>query len=51
MISPQSVAVAAAAVGVVSRETEIFKYTIKISVILLVIVGILNLIFKFREEL
>ena len=51
MISPQSVAVAAAAVGVVGRETEIFKYTIKISVILLVIVGILNLIFKFREEL
>lgn len=44
MISPQSVAVAAAAVGIVGRENEIFKYTIKISVILLVIVGILNLI-------
>ena len=44
MISPQSVAVAAAAVGIVGRENEVFKFTIKYSIILLVIVGILNLI-------
>ena len=44
MISPQSVAVAAAAVGIVGRENEVFKFTIKISVILLIFVGILNLI-------
>ncbi|MFC4388924.1 L-lactate permease [Gracilibacillus marinus] len=44
MISPQSVAVAAAAVGIVGRENEVFKFTIKYSVILLVFVGILNLI-------
>ena len=44
MISPQSVAVASAAVGLVGKENEVFKYTIKISVILLIIVGILNLI-------
>lgn len=44
MISPQSVAVAAAAVGIVGRENEVFKFTIKYSVILLIIVGILNLI-------
>ena len=44
MISPQSVAVAAAAVGIVGRENEIFKFTIKYSVILLIVVGILNLI-------
>ncbi len=44
MISPQSVAVAAAAVGLVGRENEVFKFTIKISVILLIVVGILNLI-------
>ncbi len=44
MISPQSVAVAAAAVGLVGRENEIFKYTIKISVVFLIIVGIINLI-------
>lgn len=44
MISPQSVAVASAAVGLAGKEGKIFKYTIKISVILLIIVGILNLI-------
>lgn len=44
MISPQSVAVAAAAVGLAGRENELFKFTIKISVIFLTIVGILNLI-------
>ncbi|NMD69379.1 lactate permease LctP family transporter [Bacillus sp. DNRA2] len=42
MISPQSIAVAAAAVGLVGRESEVFKYTIKISVIFLVCVGIIN---------
>lgn len=44
MISPQSVAVAAAAVGLVGRENEIFKFTIKYSVVLLIAVGILNLV-------
>ncbi|MFC7679874.1 L-lactate permease [Paenibacillus sp. GCM10028914] len=44
MISPQSVAVAAAAVGLTGRENELFKFTIKISIIFLLIVGIVNLI-------
>lgn len=44
MISPQSVAVAAAAVGLTGRENELFKFTIKISLIFLAVVGILNLI-------
>lgn len=44
MISPQSVAVASAAVGLTGKESELFKYTIKISVIFLTIVGILNLV-------
>ncbi|TDB50585.1 lactate permease LctP family transporter [Bacillus sp. CBEL-1] len=44
MLSPQSIAVAAAAVGLVGRESEIFKYTIKISLIFLAFVGIINLI-------
>ncbi|MCJ8013561.1 lactate permease LctP family transporter [Paenibacillus sp. KQZ6P-2] len=44
MISPQSVAVAAAAVGLTGRENELFKFTIKISVIFLVVVGIINLL-------
>lgn len=46
MISPQSVAVAAAAVGLSGRENELFKFTIKISLIFLIIVGIINLIFN-----
>lgn len=44
MISPQSVAVAAASVGLVGSENQIFKCTIKISIVLLIFVGILNLI-------
>ena len=44
MISPQSVAVAAAAVGLTGKENELFKYTIKFSLVFLVIVGIINLI-------
>ncbi len=44
MISPQSVAVASAAVGIVGKENEVFKFTIKISVIFLIFVGIINLV-------
>lgn len=44
MLSPQSIAVAAAAVGLTGKESEILKYTVKISLIFLLIVGILNLI-------
>jgi len=44
MISPQSIAVAAAAVGLTGKESEILKFTIKISLAFLVIVGIVNLI-------
>lgn len=43
MISPQSIAVAAA-VGLVNKDSEIFKETIKWSIILLIFAGILNLI-------
>ncbi|AME09116.1 MULTISPECIES: L-lactate permease [Gemella] len=38
MISPQSIAVAAAAVGLVGRESELLKFTVKHSFILLIIV-------------
>jgi lactate permease len=41
MISPQSLAVAAASVGLVGREGDIFRYTIKHSLILTVVVGIM----------
>ncbi|MFT8321982.1 MAG: lactate permease LctP family transporter [Bacillus sp. (in: firmicutes)] len=42
MISPQSIAVAAAAVGLAGKESELFKVTIKYSVCLLVIVGLVS---------
>jgi len=38
LISPQSIAVACAAVGLVGRETDIFRRTLKYSLILLCIV-------------
>ena len=45
MISPQSIAVAAAATSLVGRESELFKYTVKHSIILLcaiILIGVLQ---------
>ena len=44
MISPQSIAVATAAVGLTGRENEVFRFTIKISLIFLIVVGVANFI-------
>lgn len=41
-ISPQSVAVACAAVGIVGKESEVFKYTLKISIALIILVSIIS---------
>jgi lactate permease len=43
MISPQSIAVAAAAGGLVGRESELFRFTVKHSFILLGIISLLVL--------
>lgn len=40
MISPQSIAVACAAVGLVGRESELFRFTVKYSIALVVAIGI-----------
>ncbi|ULO01768.1 L-lactate permease [Campylobacter sp. RM5004] len=40
MISPQSIAVACAAVGLVGRESELFKYTIKYSIAMIILIGL-----------
>ena len=48
MISPQSIAVAAAAVGLINKDSEIFSKTIKWSIILLIITGILNLLITLK---
>lgn len=42
MISPQSIAVAAAAVGLVGQDNELFKFTIKYSLFFLVFIGIVS---------
>lgn len=42
MISPQSIAVASAAVGLVGREGELLHFTLKCSIILAVLVGLVT---------
>jgi lactate permease len=44
MISPQSIAVGAAAIGLVGKESELFRFTLKHSFILLFIVCIITLL-------
>ncbi|MGL2503151.1 L-lactate permease, partial [Helicobacter pylori] len=40
MISPQSIAIACAAVGLVGKESELFRFTVKYSIVLAIIMGI-----------
>ena len=40
MISPQSIAIACAAVGLVGRESELFKFTLKYSIGFILLIGI-----------
>jgi L-lactate transport len=44
MISPQSIAVACAAVGLVGRESELFRFTVKHSLLLAGLVGIITVL-------
>ena len=44
MISPQSIAVACAATGLVGRESELFRFTVKHSLLFAVIVGIMTVV-------
>lgn len=44
MISPQSLAVGAAAVGLVGRESELFRFTLKHSFIMLFIISVITVI-------
>jgi lactate permease len=47
LISPQSIAIACAAVGLVGRETDIFRRTLKYSLALLSIVIVMILVFAY----
>ncbi|MDR6121780.1 lactate permease [Bacillus sp. SLBN-46] len=42
MISPQSIAVACAAVGLAGKESDLFRFTFKHSIVLVVLIGILT---------
>jgi lactate permease len=44
MISPQSIAVACAATGMVGRESELFRFTLKHSLIFATVVGIITML-------
>jgi lactate permease len=44
MISPQSIAIGAAAVGLVGKESELFRFTVKHSFIMLLVVCVLTLL-------
>lgn len=47
MISPQSIAIACAAVGLVGKESELFKFTFKYSVSFIILIGIWTCIIAF----
>ena len=40
MISPQSIAIACAAVGLVGKESDLFKFTLKYSIGFILLIGI-----------
>ena len=42
MISPQSIAVACAAVGLVGKESDLFRFTVKHSLLFATMVGIIT---------
>ena len=42
MISPQSIAIACAATGLVGKESELFRFTVKHSLIFTCIVGVIT---------
>ncbi len=44
MISPQSIAIGSAAVGIVGRESELFRFTVKHSFIMLLVVCIITVL-------
>jgi len=44
MISPQSIAVACAAVGLVGKESDLFRFTVKHSLILAAMVGVITML-------
>lgn len=47
MISPQSIAIACAAVGLVGRESELFRFTVKYSIAFVIVIGLFSAAIAF----
>lgn len=47
MISPQSIAIGAAATGIVGKEGDIFRFAFKQSILMVLIIAIINVIMSF----
>lgn len=43
MISPQSISIACASAGIVGRESDLFRFTVKHSIILVIIMGLMTM--------
>jgi lactate permease len=43
MISPQSIAIACASTGIVGKESDLFRFTVKHSLILVTFIGIITM--------
>jgi len=43
MISPQSISIACASAGIVGKESDLFRFTVKHSLILVVIMGCMTM--------
>jgi lactate permease len=50
MISPQSIAVGAAAVGLVGKESELFRFTVKHSFIMLFLISVITLLQAYAVQ-
>jgi lactate permease len=43
MISPQSIAIACASTGIVGKESDLFRFTVKHSLILVTFIGLITM--------
>ena len=50
MISPQSIAIACAAVGLAGRESELFRFTVKYSILLVIGIGLFTYAIAFYMQ-
>jgi lactate permease len=47
MISPQSIAVATGSTGLVGKESDIFRFTLKHSILLALVIGVMHMLWAY----